>query len=240
MKFPTPDKILDFLFPQKCIFCEGDREGGGAFLCGLCQSDVVFITRPFCNRCGRPAEISYNYPHEKFECGLCRTMMLYFDQARSLGLYETVLRQLIVHFKYAKQPGIMKEIAPLLQAYFSEQKATGVVVAPIPLHVRRMKEREFDQAYLIARQVAEITGLPLAVDMLTREKETEVQASKSKRERLKNVRGAFRVNRPEEWKGKDILLVDDVFTTGATVNEAARVLKKAKVGRVCVFTLARA
>ena len=103
-----------------------------------------------------------------------------------------------------------------------------------------MLERGFDQSYLIAKAVAEQTRLPLCDNLLTRIRPTESQTRKKKNERLKNVRGAFRLNRLSAVAGKDILLVDDVFTTGATVNEAAKVFKRAGAGRVYVFTLARA
>ncbi|MFQ5671748.1 MAG: ComF family protein [Nitrospinales bacterium] len=236
------DKLLDVLFPQKCVYCEGEREDGGPFLCGLCREDLVWITRPFCDHCGRPAEIGYDFPHQEFKCAVCRKDAPYFDRARSLGLYETVLKQLILLFKYGRQPGIVEEIEPLLQAYFAEEKGNcrDFLVVPAPLHVAKMKERGFDQSYLIAREVAKAADLPLDAGRLVRIKKTEPQAGMSKGDRLQNVRGAFRVTRPEELKGRNILLVDDVFTTGATVNEAARVLKKSGARRVFVFTLARA
>ena len=148
---------------------------------------MVFTTRPFCNRCGWPAETSYDYPGDEFECGLCRKRPPYFDQARSLGLYETVLKQLIHHFKYGKQPGVMEELVPLLQAYFSGWSETGLLVVPVPLHIRKLKERGFDQSYLIARHIARLTGLPLRADALTRTRETEPQARKNKADRRKNA-----------------------------------------------------
>jgi len=236
------EKLLDVLFPQECVYCEGERQGGGPFLCGLCREDLVWVTRPFCDLCGRPAETGYDFPHQKFQCAVCRKNTPYFDRARSLGLYETVLKQLILCFKYGRQPGIVEEIEPLLQAYFAEEKENcrGFLVVPVPLHAAKMKERGFDQSYLIAREVARAAGLPLDAGRLVRVRKTEPQAGMSKGDRLRNVRGAFRVTRPEEFRGRDILLVDDVFTTGATVNEAAKVLKQSGGRRVFVFTLARA
>lgn len=236
------DKIYDVLFPQDCIYCEGERRTGGVFLCNLCRKDVALISRPYCNRCGRPLDTSYEFSHEAFECAPCRKDASYFDQARSLGIYEAALKQLIHHFKYNKQPAVMREIAPLLQAYFREPNEFHgeFWVVTVPLHVRKLRNRGFDQSYLIAREIAEIINMPLRADILARVKETEPQASKHKNDRLKNVRDAFIVNRPEEVRGRDLLLVDDVFTTGATLNEAARVLKKAKAGRVLAFTVARA
>lgn len=236
------DNMLDALFPRNCVYCEGARENGGPFLCGPCREDVVFINGPYCNRCGVPADISYDYPHESFECGPCRRGNFVFDQARSLGVYDSVLKQLIRNFKYGKRSGAIREVDSLLDEYFSRAGDTyrGFGVVPVPLHVRKLKERGFDQAYLIAQSTARRLGLPLWDRVLTRVRETEPQARKDKGHRRENVRGAFRMDRAREAAGRDILLVDDVFTTGSTVNEIAKVLKKAGAGRVHVFTLARA
>lgn len=233
---------LDLLFPQSCIFCEGERNGSGPFLCSLCREEIHFIDSPICNRCGQPAEIAYNYPHENFECAKCRKKKPWFDQARSLGTYDSVLRQLIHHFKYNNQPGIMEEISLLMERYFNGTKENyyGFHVLPVPLHVNKIRERGFDQSYLIARGVAELLDLPVADHWMKRIKETVPQASLKRNERNENVRNAFQLMEPEQVRGKNILLVDDVFTTGMTTNEVSRTLKKCKAERVLVFTLARA
>lgn len=238
----TLQALLDGLFPRHCIFCEKSRDGDGEFLCGLCQNEIAFIDPPFCTGCGIPADISYEYPTENFECALCRKNSYSFDRARSLGPYDSALKQLIQHFKFNKQPGVMKDIAPLLTDYFGrrEESWEGFYVSPVPLHFRRMKARTFDQSFLLAREVAQTLGLPLANGLLLRVKDTESQAKKTRAERAKSIKGAFQVNRPERVAGRDILLVDDVLTTGATANEAAKMLKRAGARRIDVFTLARA
>lgn len=136
----------------------------------------------------------------------------------------------------------MKEIASLLDARLTEfaENYPSFCIVPIPLHKDKLRERGFDQSYLIARYMAGRLKLPFWDALLMRIKATESQAKKKKNERLENVRGAFSLTRPEEARGKDILLIDDVFTTGATANEAAKVFKRAGAGRVHVFTLARA
>ncbi len=137
--------------------------------------------------------------------------------------------------------GVLSEMDLLMEKYFAANPEyfQGFIVAPIPLHFNKMKERGFDQAFLIARQVAKILKLPLASGVLRRVKATLPQATMTRAERAGNIKGAFEVNRPEWVVGKNILLVDDVFTTGATVNEAAKVLKKKGAGKVYVFTLGR-
>ena len=197
---------------------------------------------PFCFRCGAPAAIDYDYPTESFECSLCRKTPFAFDRARSLGGYDTVLKKLIHHFKYRGQTGTLAETEPLIEGYFSElgESFEGFQVVPVPLHFKKLRERGFDQSFLLAKQVAKTLNLPMVTGLLRRSRETDPQAKKTRGERNKNIIGAFEVNRPDQAAGKSFLLVDDVFTTGATVNEAAKVLKRARAERVWVFTLARA
>ena len=234
-------KILDFVFPQNCISCDGKIKLEDHFLCAPCRGDIGFIRQPYCFQCGVPADLSYAYPHEEFVCGDCRQNPFYFDRARSLGFYDTVLRTTIHHFKYRKQMGVLAEMDLLLEKYFAENPGfcQGFTVSPIPLHFNKMKERGFDQAFLIARQVARVLKLPLEGGLLWRVKATSPQATMTRMERALNIKGAFEVNRPELVAGKNILLVDDVFTTGATVNEATKILKKKGAGKVHVFTLGR-
>lgn len=234
-------KILDLVFPQHCISCAEAIKLEEHVLCSGCIADIGFIQQPYCFKCGVPADLSYEFPHKEFVCGVCRLSPYHFDRARSLGFYDTVLRATIHHFKYRKQMRVLTEMDLLLEKYFLEVPdfCPGFTVAPIPLHFNKMKERGFDQAFLIARQVARVLKLPLEGGLLRRVKATNPQATMTRMERARNIKGAFEVNRPELLVGKNILLVDDVFTTGATVNEAAKVLKKKGAGKVYVFTLGR-
>ena len=118
--------VLNLLFRQNCIFCSGDRRGGGEYLCCTCFNDIGLIHTPIC-----------------FVCGVCRQSPYKFDRAGSLGLYETALRRLIHHFKYQKQLGVLSDIDCLLEKYFSEygKDYSGLTVSPIPLHFNKMRER---------------------------------------------------------------------------------------------------
>ncbi len=236
------ESILNAVFPRRCVGCGLSRGNGGGYLCGLCRDDIFVIGDPLCNTCGIPADIDYDYPVEGFECGLCRRGGYRFDRARSLGLYDSVLKDLIHFYKYRNQPGAIEEIEPFLRQFFDPRRMEyeGVAVVSVPLHMKKLKARGFDQAFVLAHAIADILEAPLLVRPLKRIRETHPQARKNREERLKNVKGAFAVVHPEAVFKKNILLVDDVFTTGSTVNEVTRVLKKAKAGRVEVFTLARA
>ncbi|PIQ95919.1 MAG: amidophosphoribosyltransferase [Nitrospinae bacterium CG11_big_fil_rev_8_21_14_0_20_56_8] len=234
---------LNLLFPQPCVFCGGDRNGGGDYLCRLCRENIRYIRKPYCFRCGIPAEISYEYPSADFECGACRTSPFVFDRARSLGIYTGELKALIHHFKYRPQPGVIRDIFYLLSGYWEGEGVenyAGFRVVPVPLHVHKLRARQFDQAYLIARETARCLDLPLESGGLVRIKETSTQAKQSRQDRTRNIIGAFEPGPGGAMDGIRVLLVDDVMTTGATANEAAKVLKRAGAARVDVFTLARA
>lgn len=239
--FKLISTVLNLFFPQNCIYCSRERNGGGEYLCCDCFSDIGFIQDPMCFVCGVPADISYDLPGVEFSCGVCRQSPYQFDRARSLGHYDTVLRQLIHHFKYRKQLGVLSDIDGLLEKYFSGcgDDYMGFTVSPVPLHFNKMRERGFDQAFLLARQVADVLHAPLESALLRRVTATSAQATKTKFERAQNIKGAFEVNRPDAVEGKKVLLVDDVFTTGETANEAAKILKKAGAQKVYVFTLGR-
>lgn len=230
------------LLPGFCIYCDGNRGKGGDFLCKECRESIQFLNDALCYTCGAPADISYDYPREDFQCGLCRKKPFSFDKARSLGRYDTVLKELIHFFKYRPQRGAVSEIEFLIESFFpyDREELKGFSVLPIPLYKNKLQERQFDQAYLIANVIADRFEMPMGKEWLVKVRDTEPQAKKTKTERVKNVRGAFETTDNKALACKDLILVDDVFTTGATVNEASRILKKSKCGRVYVFTLARA
>lgn len=236
------ERLQDLVFPRPCVFCHLPRKGGGPCLCGPCHDSLHWIERPFCGRCGIPAEIDYDLPQNNFECARCRTQPPVFDRARSVGLYESALKELIAFYKYRKQTGALKEIRSLLECYFlaADETYDGLTVVPVPLHVSKLRERQFDQACLLAREVARLLTLRCDPGLLKRIRPTPTQTRMTRSERIENVRGAFAVQKPEAVQGSALLIVDDVMTTGATLNEVARVLKRAGAARVEALTLARA
>ncbi|QPJ66600.1 MAG: ComF family protein [Candidatus Nitrohelix vancouverensis] len=236
------EKLTQLVFPQSCIYCEGDRRGGGSFLCLACEEDILCIDGPVCGVCGAPAEMSYDYPRENFECGACRRRPCHFDRARSWGRYDAVLKKLMHFYKYRPQRGAVSELESLMRRSMPYDGATleNFHIVSVPLHKNKLKERQFDQAFLIARALAHYYGLPLANEWVVKIRDTASQAKKNRTERMKNVRGAFQALDGDAIKGRNILLVDDVYTTGATVNEVAKTLKSAGCASVYVFTLARA
>lgn len=217
------------------------------YLCGGCARSITLLKSPLCRVCGLPFESGVAEDHT---CGDCLTSLNRFDLARSCGRYDQGLKHLIHGFKYKNIPQLASPLGVLLawgfENYFSEHRFD--LILPVPLHPRRMRQRGFNQAYLLAREAfagknGPIPSRPLpAVEcgLLVRARATLPQTGLGRELRRKNLRNAFKVTRPEKVKKRSILLVDDVYTTGATVNECARTLKNAGARKVGVLSLARA
>ena len=171
-------------------------------------------------------------------CGACRKNPLSFDGAISAGPYEGVLAEAIKLFKYKKKVHVGRALAHSIIP-LSPPLEKGNFVMPVPLHPSRLREREFNQSAILASVIGERLGIPVLTDILLRERHTKPQVELDMKERKKNVVGAFTVQNKELIIDKDIILVDDVYTTGSTVNECAKALKKNGAKKVCVVTIAR-
>ena len=246
----------DFVYPkkEKCFVCGKDLLlSEVSFLCSDCLEELDY-TSNICKRCGREIEISKkikalkNEDKRSLKCEFCSNNRdkLYFEKNRSVFVYENLGRELIFHFKYFNKKELYLPLGELLSIYFKEyySKIDFAYIIPIPLYKGRKKERGYNQAALLAEIVAKNSGLNLAKDLLIRDKKTPplYDLNRSKREALMN--GVFTLNKGYsefELKGKNILLIDDIFTTGTTSNEASFVLKKeGKVNKIYVLTLAAA
>ncbi len=198
------------------------------------------MTGPVCPSCGRqigsPEALSHSPDHR---CLACRRTPPVFDQALAIGYFEGSLREAIHQFKYRPCRALGGPLALWMAKNIRPVGGIDCVV-PVPLHISRLRHRGFNQALLLAHGISEAFSLSLSYDNLKRVRPTRPQVELPGDERIKNVAGAFALMRPQEMKGKDIILVDDVFTTGATMNECARVLKDSGASRVTALTLARA
>jgi len=175
---------------------------------------------------------------ENGRCAVCRHGLSGFDAVFSYGEYEGALRKLIHLFKYSGVTPLASKLGALLNGALPREQRFDVII-PMPLHWRKRLERGFNQSELLARFVSRRTGIPIA-NALRREKRTDPQAGLTRAQRRLNVAGAFGVSRRSEIQGRHVLLIDDVFTTGATASACAAVLKRAGAQRVTVLTLARA
>ena len=232
--------LADVIFPSRCVTC-GVVLGPDKTLhfCHVCFSRITFIRSPICSRCGIP----FNGPDGGDHlCGDCLTSETYFSVARAVGRYETTILDAIHRFKYGGKIAVGEILGRLMAdfAYPAFDIKEYSLIIPAPLHPKRLRERGFNQSLILALAVSKRFSLALDFTTLRRRIHTKPQVSLGKKERKVNVRGAFEVSEEKKIRGKSIILVDDVYTTGSTVNECARVLTKSKAAKVAVLTLARA
>ena len=227
------------VFPDLCPLCREPLPHAGSRFCATCEANLVPISHPFCPRCGEPfaAKIGLDHP-----CGRCRKRQPPFARARGFGLYQGPLAEAIRRLKYRAEFSLTRCLSGILEEAFGREfgKETYDLVIPVPLHHRRLRTRGFNQAILLGRGLAQAHGLRLDCRNLQRVRDTAPQFGLSVRQREENVKGAFALRRPELVAGRRVLLLDDVYTTGATAKECARMLKRAKAASIDVLTLARA
>ena len=232
------DSFLDFFFPARCFVCRKEIFPTQN-ICKTCSSQIKYISSPICIQCGIPFGSKIGRNHL---CGDCSTSELYFSKARAVGYYEGVLQEAIHQFKYNKKTFLAKHLGALMANYdldsFDFKSYDSMI--PVPLHFKRLRERGFNQALSLARYIGKRYDTPVDFKSLRRIRWEAPQINLGKIERARNVKGAFVLYYKSRFKDKDILIIDDVYTSGATVNECAKVLKKAGVASVDVFTLSRA
>lgn len=198
---------------------------------------MAFVPDIFCARCGT-AFLGEDRLDEQGLCRLCRNEDVQFEAAYNFGLYETELRELIHLFKYRGVRSLAGPFGRWLAGAMPRQQRFDALV-PVPLHWWRRLRRGFNQSALLGRELSRRTGLPLLETALRRVRATPQQAQLTRGGRRRNVARAFQVPRPAEVAGRRLLLIDDVFTTGATLNACAAELRKAGAAHVSTLTLAR-
>ena len=235
----TPGLVL--LYPQRCLGCKALIEPEENF-CPTCRKLILPIESPLCVCCGMPFVTAAGPDHL---CGRCQVRPPAFRQARSWAVYQSgdtphPLSQAIQNFKYQKNLSVGKMLAGLAVVHFPLHGQVYDLIVPVPLHPDRLRWRGFNQSLVLARAIGRAQQLTVDPFVLQRIRPTVSQTQLSISERRANVRGAFAVVAPEPLKEKRVLLVDDVYTSGATVEECAKVLYRAGAAAVDVFTLARA
>ena len=232
-------RALDLLYPPRCVFCAALIPAARAdgLICAACRDRLVFAASPLCPRCGQPAGPSATSDRL---CPRCRNERRYFRQARSILRYEEGVDRLVLDFKFRDHTHLRRFFGGLLREHFPFSDARYDRVVAVPLHPDRLRWRGYNQSLLLAREVASHLDLPVETTGFLRVKNTRPQVGLRGIERRTNVRGAFRAERRAEWDGARLLLVDDVFTSGSTASECAKVLRAAGVAAVDVLTLARA
>ena len=230
---------LGLLYPEVCQLCGAARAlPAEGYVCRACQRRVVFIRPPFCGVCGQPVAGAVTQP---FQCESCRELDLQFEWARSAALASGPVLEAIHRYKYNRQMWFEYFLAGLLLHEALPVLGAGRwdLIVPVPLHPVKEREREFNQAARLGRHLGAAAGIAVADRLLKRVRATRSQTRLSRMDRVSNVRGAFVLKKPVSLKGRHCLVVDDVFTTGSTTSECARVLRQAGAARVAVWTVAR-
>jgi ComF family protein len=233
-------QAVRFVMPVECISC--NRLLGTdpvPFFCCTCWDRIEPITGPKCSRCDQPfvssAAISWTLDHQ---CQNCLVRPPAYERAWTLFPYLPPLQDAICAFKYHGKLALAKPLAALMIRAMPTE-IQGDVIVPVPLHPARLREREFNQALLLADLLGHHLNRPVATTILVRILATDPQTTLTRQERLRNLRQAFAVRNAQVLADRRVLLIDDVFTTGTTVNECAKALLKAGALSVSILTLAR-
>ncbi|MBZ5505734.1 MAG: ComF family protein [Acidobacteriia bacterium] len=237
--------LFAVLFPSDCRICRSPLTTISTLpVCGKCLAQIVPLEGLLCRLCGEKLFSSFTESEDGPLCGICRRVQPQFHRAAAYGGYAGALRELIHLFKYQGTRPAGKLLGRLLHDVVTGMALPdSLVVIPVPLWSGRRQERGFNQAEAIARAFLHFqsaSSIQLETAILVRTRDTVSQTGLTRHQRRANVRGAFAVVRPEKIKGRSILIVDDVMTTGTTAGECARVLRRAGAKEVFVATVARA
>ncbi|MBI4199092.1 MAG: ComF family protein [Chloroflexi bacterium] len=227
----------DLLFPPRCVACGSES----AFLCPSCQGRLPHLEPPFCLRCAQPLPVTPRgqaaRTWEGGWCSRCQVQPLALEGIRAPYRMEGVAQQAVHALKYRNLRALAPTMGRLLAAFLTTQQVGGELVVPVPLHPKRLRERGYNQAELLARELGRCVALPVAATALQRLRATPPQVSATREERLRNVQGAFRAR--SSFQGMRVMLVDDVCTTGATLDACAVALREAGASAVWAAVFAR-
>ena len=230
---------LGFLYPEVCQICAGERAlPADGYVGDRCRQHARYIVPPFCDRCGLPFEGDIT---TTFECGNCREMELHFCSARSAVKAKGTVLEVIHRYKYQRALWFEPFLAGLFvrQAVPELQRGQWDLIVPVPLHAAKLRQREFNQAERLAKRLGAAANICVDARLLKRVVPTRTQTMLTREQRAENVRNAFVMRRGRRLDGERVVVVDDVFTTGATTSACAKVLRAAGASEVCVWTLAR-
>jgi ComF family protein len=228
---------LGVIYPPTCIAC-GAATGEAHTLCAKCWSEMRFIERPFCERLGTPFAVDLGI---QLLSPAAIADPPVFQRARAVGRYDDVARALVHRLKYGDRLELAKALGAMMARAGTELLADADVIVPVPLHRTRLWWRRFNQAMALSAVVSRGSGVPCDPFLLARVKRTTSQVGLTRHQRGENLQGAFRVpvDAKPRLKGKRVLLVDDVVTTGATANAASRALLRGGAVAVDVLAFAR-
>jgi ComF family protein len=233
-------RALDLVWPRNCPFCScplADTDPG--IVCPTCLSSAKLIEPPFCRQCASP--FTGTVTGETFVCGYCQELRFYFSRTVCACRAEGVPRDCILRFKYNREmyfgPHLVDWLLHATQRWIDWREIDAIV--PVPLHPRKQRHREFNQAEYLAAGLSKVLSVPVLKRNLRRVKDTSTQTKLGAEARMKNLRGAFAVRDETAFKGKRLVILDDVFTTGATMDSCAKTLRGAGAREVVALAVAR-
>ncbi|MGI5842026.1 MAG: double zinc ribbon domain-containing protein [Christensenellales bacterium] len=237
MKNKLVQVLTNLLYPEnfKCVFC-GDElpKADRVSTCSHCQKNLPFIkSENTCKKCGDKITGTGKY------CYNCKGYKRKFDMAAAPFVYEGKVKDVVHKFKYDNAKYLFYPSASFMARVFFEKVQYADLIIPVPMHAKAKKKRGYNQAEMLALSLAEITGIKCESEVLVKEHETQKQADLDFKDRQENLKSAFKIKDKQKIKGKLVVLVDDILTSGATANECSAVLKKAGAKKVVVLTLAR-
>lgn len=236
----TASEGLNVLLPPLCVMCEQMVSENHGF-CGECWRGLSFISQPMCASCGHPFEYDVQTVHDATLCGACIEEPSQFKTARSALVYNDASKSIILPFKHQDRTDYARVMARLMHTSGHAIIDTADALLPVPLHFSRLFLRRYNQSALLVHELGKLSNKPMILNALKRFRPTQSQGHLSREMRKKNVHNAFIVHPKNlaQIQGKNLLLVDDVFTTGATANACVTALKKAGAAKVEVLTFAR-
>lgn len=226
--------IIDYLLPKRCFSCAELTQDANSF-CGNCWKNLNFINAPFCKCCGQ--EFALDLVDQQ-ECLKCISRSPKFEKVRSLFKFDEHSKKIIHAFKYYDKTILGQSFAEMLSSRYRKDISESDVIVPVPMHRFKRLFRMYNPAQVLASELHQAINLPVYMDVLVKIKWTKAQTTLSRKARLKNIAGSIKIENISKVEGKKVILVDDVVTTGTTVDLCARLLKTAGAKEVVVLSIA--
>lgn len=225
--------IINWIFPYKCMFCQQPGINLNAFICTNCMREIIFFNEPLCKQCGKILDVNYS---EK--CTDCENNPKYFSCARSWIGYQPCTKPLIYCLKNRNDTLLFKKCAELMYKRYSELILQADLIVPVPSHWVRRLRRGYNLPDSLAYYLSKLSGIPYC-RVLKKTRYSGHQKTKTQSERVLNVQNSFKVKNSDKVNGKRIIVLDDVYATGSTVNECAKELVNSGAIDVIVLTIAK-
>ena len=230
MKIQLYEHFLDLIFPKTCGYCEKITLNNG-YICNECREKYIYEFQNKCKLCGKTTYNIYDI------CNECIGKRIYYSSLRYVTFYEDIMKQRITEYKFFEKKYLSHFFAEIILN--NVEKFEADLLIPVPIGKKRKLERGYNQSDLIAKELAQKWDIKFEPNVLKKVKETPKQSKLTARERQKNIKNAFEVIDLDRVKGKKVILFDDIFTTGATVNEISRLLIKCGANAVNIIVIAR-